>query len=84
MATGKRKLTRETCTARVPAPHSQSVWVDISRGNTTYAIGAARVHRAQARLRLRILRTIPHARYVVSVIATSGQHATVTRYSATL
>jgi len=83
-AAGTHKMTRETCTARVPAPRSQSVTVDISRGATTYAIGTAHVRRGVARLRLHILRAIHHARYVVTVIATNGKHATVTRHSATL
>ena len=47
-------------------------------------MGTARVHRGVARLRLHIVRPIRHARYVVTVTATSGKHATVTRYSTTL
>ena len=73
-----------SCTARVSAPHSQSVSVDVSRGTTRYAIGAAHVHHGVASVRLHILRAIHHARYVVTVIATNGKHATVTRHSAKL
>ncbi len=80
-AAGRDKRARETCMARVPAPHSQSVTVAISRGATTYALGAGRVRRGVARVRLHILRAIAHARYVVTVVAAHGTYATVTRYT---
>jgi hypothetical protein len=82
--TGKHRTTRATCTARVQASHGHLVRVDISRGTTTYAIGSALVHRGVASLSLHTLRTMRHARYVVTVIVTSGKHTSVTRYSTTL
>lgn len=80
--TGKHKKTRQACTARVPAPRSHVVRIDISHGKTTYATGTAIVRRGVARMRLHLVRTMRHQRYLVTVTATSGKKATVTRYTA--
>jgi hypothetical protein len=80
IAAGKQTTAGEICTARVPARRSRQVRVDISRGRTTYGIGPVR--RGVARMRLHILRAMSHARYLVTVVATNGRHATVTLQTA--
>jgi hypothetical protein len=79
---GKHQRTREACTARVDAPRSDLVRVNISRGKTTYAIGTATVRRGVAHLRLRIVRGMRHRRYLITIIASNGKHAAVSRYKA--
>ncbi len=78
---GKHKTTREACTARVPAPRSHLVRVNISRGRTTYAVGTATVRRGVARVRLHVVRTMRHRRYLVTITATNAKHSIVTRYT---
>ncbi len=80
---GKHKKI-EVCGVTVPAPHGQLVSVEISHHNKTYAIGTAAVRRGVARLHLHLVRRMRHARYLVTVTATTGKQATVTRYSAGL
>jgi hypothetical protein len=78
--TGKHKKTHEVCTVSVLSPGSHMVSVDISRGKRMYAVGVGLVSNGKARFTLRTLRAMRHGRYVVTVVSTSGHHATVRRF----
>lgn len=68
----------------MPAPGSHVVSVSISDGATTYAIGSAIVRRGVARLHLRIVRTMHHAPYRVTIITVYATRTTETHYTTQL
>jgi hypothetical protein len=77
---GKHKKTSQVCTVTVLSPGSHLVSVNVTRGKMTYAVANAVVHGGRALVSLRELRAMKRGRYLVTVVATAGGHATVIRY----
>jgi hypothetical protein len=82
--TGKHRKTHEVCIATVRAPGSALVSAEITRGKTSYAVGAAIVRTGKARFTLHTVRAIARGRYLITFVLTTGSRSTVIRYQQTI
>ena len=82
VGTGKSKHTVQHIACSLISTSRDVMSVIVSRRRTTYAVATAAVHRGLVRLKLRSLREMKHGRYLITIVAASGKHGTVTRFTA--